>query len=123
MKVQIIVADNLVIIDSKGINFDCSIFKDKFIFCEVNENEKWIEKEPFEGREDLEDWTDVEDFISEVKSLLNKEENLELIELKQYLKDTDFYYIRLAEIGEAVPVDVVERRLETRAKIREIEDN
>ncbi|MFW2600147.1 hypothetical protein [Aliarcobacter butzleri] len=98
MKVQIIVADNLVIIDNKGINFDCSRFKDEFIFCEVNENERWIEKNPFKGREKPKDWTKIETFISEVELLLNKEKNTELIKLKQYLEDIE-------------------------TKIREIEDN
>ncbi|MDY0192621.1 MAG: hypothetical protein RBR93_03755 [Aliarcobacter butzleri] len=97
-KTQIIVRDNLVIINNRGINFDCSIFKDEFDFCEVNENERWIEKNPFKGREKLKDWTKIETFISEVELLLNKEENNELIKLKQDLEDT-------------------------KAKIREIEDN
>lgn len=57
------------------------------------------------------------------KEFENQEKLQEINSLKEYLKDTDFYYTRLAETREAVPVDVVEKRLETRAKIRELEDN
>lgn len=72
-KIQIIVDHNLVIINSIGINVDCLRFKDKFVFCEINEEKKWIEKEPFEGREDLKDWTEIESFIAEVKENSNFE--------------------------------------------------
>jgi len=46
----------------------------------------------------------------------------ELEELKEYLKSTDFYYVRLAETGEEVPVEVITKRTEARNRIRELED-
>ncbi len=67
MKIQIIVDKNLVIIDYTSVNIDCAKFKEQFIFCEVNEKEKWIEKEPFNGREQLEDWNEIEEFIEIAK--------------------------------------------------------
>ncbi|MDX4061728.1 hypothetical protein Q6A90_05040 [Aliarcobacter skirrowii] len=67
MEIQIIVDKNLVIIDDGSINIDCSKFKEQFVFCEVNEKEKWIEKEPFNGKEQPEDWNEIEDFIDEAK--------------------------------------------------------
>ncbi len=51
MKTQIIVDMNIVILGDVSVDMDCSKFKEQFIFCEVNEKEKWIEKEPFNGRE------------------------------------------------------------------------
>jgi len=51
------------------------------------------------------------------------QENLqELSYLKEYLKSTDFYYVRLAETSEAVPQEVVEKRIQARERIRELED-
>ena len=41
-----------------------------------------------------------------------------IIEYKLYLKDTDFYYARLLETNEAVPLDVVTKRAEAREFIR-----
>ena len=64
MKVQIIVDKNLVILGDDSVNIDCSKFKEQFVFCEVNEKEKWIEKEPFIGREQPEDWNEIDEFIS-----------------------------------------------------------
>ena len=72
MKVQIIVDINLVIIDDASINIDCSKFKEQFVFCEINEKEKWIEKELFNGREQPEDWNEIEDFIDIAKLKSNK---------------------------------------------------
>lgn len=154
MKVQILTDKNLVAINDENINIDCARFKSDFIFCEINSITRWIEKEPFKGREKLKDWSKVESFIDEAKVILNKKANKpntysiwdettqdwikdetlkkefenkeklqEINSLKEYLKDTDFYYVRLAETGEVVPANVVEKRLETRAKIRELEDN
>lgn len=74
MKIQIIVNINLVIIDDRNVDMDCSKFKEQFIFCEVNEKEKWIEKEPFNGKEQLEDWTEIEEFLEVVK-LKSKQPN------------------------------------------------
>ena len=67
MKVQIIVNTNLVIVDDTSINIDCSKFKEHFVFCEVNEKEKWIEKVPFNGKEQPEDWIEIEEFIEIAK--------------------------------------------------------
>lgn len=39
----------------------------------------------------------------------------------KYLADTDWYYARLAETGEAVPKDVTSKRLEARNFIRDNE--
>ena len=68
MKVQIITKDNIVLIDNKSIEIDCSQFT--FRFCEVNEDKKWIENIPFAGPEDLEDWTKVLSFIELAKASL-----------------------------------------------------
>ena len=67
MKIQIIVDTNLVIIDDTSVNIDCSKFKEQFVFCEINEKEKWIEKEPFIGKEQPEDWIEIEEFIEIAK--------------------------------------------------------
>ena len=68
MKVQIIVDKDLVIIDDASINIDCSKFKEQFVFCEVNEKAKWVEKEPFKGKEQPEDWEEIEEFVDIAKS-------------------------------------------------------
>lgn len=72
MNIQIIVNKNLVMLGDDSVNIDCSQFKDEFVFCEMNENEKWIEKEPFNGREKLEVWDEVESFINEAKIIYKK---------------------------------------------------
>ena len=72
MKVQIIVDKNLVIIDSTSVSMDCSKFKEQFIFCEVNEKEKWIEKVPFNGREQPDYWNEIEEFIEVAKVKSNQ---------------------------------------------------
>ena len=63
MEIQIIVDKNLVMLGDVDVNIDCSKFKEQFVFCEVNEKEKWIEKEPFNGKEQPEDWIEIEKFI------------------------------------------------------------
>ena len=75
MKTQITVDMDLVIIGDTGVNIDCSKFKEQFIFCEVNEKEKWIEKEPFNGREQPEDWNEIEDLI-EIAKLKGNQPNI-----------------------------------------------
>ena len=67
MKIQILVDKNLVIMDDTSVNIDCTKFKKQFIFCEVNEKEKWIEKEPFNGKEQPKLWNEIEDFIEIAK--------------------------------------------------------
>ena len=67
MEIQIIVDKNLLIIGDTSVNIDCSKFKEQFVFCEVNEKEKWIEKEPFNGKEQPEYWNEIEEFIEVAK--------------------------------------------------------
>ena len=72
MKTQIIVDMNLVIIGEGSIDIDCSKFKGQFIFCEINEKEKWIEKEPFNGREQPKRWNEIEEFLDTAKLKSNQ---------------------------------------------------
>ena len=72
MEIQIIVDKNLVIIGDGSINIDCSKFTEQFEFCEVNEKEKWIEKVPFNGKEQPEDWSEIKEFINEAKLKSNQ---------------------------------------------------
>lgn len=72
MKTQIIVDENLVIMDDTSVNIDCTKFKEQFIFCEVNKKEKWIEKEPFNGKEQPKQWNEIEDFIDIAKLKSNR---------------------------------------------------
>ena len=72
MKIQIIVNKNLVIIEDTSVNIDCAKFKEQFIFCEVNEKAKWIEKEPFNGKEQPKHWIEIEDFIEIAKLKSNQ---------------------------------------------------
>ena len=72
MKVQIIVDTNLVIVDNTSVSMDCSKFKEQFVFCEVNNKEKWIEKEPFIGKEQPEDWNEIEEFLEIAKLKSNQ---------------------------------------------------
>lgn len=74
MKTQIIVNKNLVITDDNSVSMDCSKFKEQFTFCEVNEKEKWIEREPFNGKEQPEEWDDIEEFL-EVATLKSNQPN------------------------------------------------
>lgn len=72
MRVQIIVDKNVVILGDTSVNMDCSDFKGQFIFCEVNEKEKWVEKESFNGREQVEVWTEIEEFLEVAKVKSNQ---------------------------------------------------
>ena len=67
MEIQIIVDKNLVIFSVASVDMDCSKFKEQFVFCEINEKEKWIEKEPFKGKEQPENWIEIEEFIDIAK--------------------------------------------------------
>ena len=67
MNIQIIVDKNLVIVGDRSVSIDCSKFKEQFVFCEVNEKEKWIEKEPFNGKEQPKQWDEIEEFIDIAK--------------------------------------------------------
>ena len=72
MKIQIIVDKNLVIIDDTSVNIDCAEFKEQFVFCEINDKAKWIEKEPFKGKEQPKQWNEIEDFIGIAKLKSNQ---------------------------------------------------
>ena len=72
MEIQIIVDKNLVMLGNVDVNIDCSKFKEQFVFCEINEKERWIEKEPFIGREQPEDWNEIEEFIAIAKLKSNR---------------------------------------------------
>ena len=43
---------------------------------------------------------------------------LKIFEFKQFLNNTDFYYARLQETVEEVPVEIIEKRKEAREFIR-----
>lgn len=45
----------------------------------------------------------------------------EILELKQYLTETDWYYSRQLETGEAVPENVKQKRIESRNRINELQ--
>ena len=87
MKVQIIVDKNLVILGDGSINMDCSKFKEQFIFCEVNEKEKWIEKEPFNGKEQPEDWIEIEEFIEIAKLKSNQPNSYSVWNGNEWIED------------------------------------
>ena len=87
MEIQIIVDKNLVIIGDTSVNIDCSKFKEQFVFCEVNEKEKWIEKEPFNGREQPEDWIEIEEFIEIAKLNGNKPNSYSVWNGNEWVED------------------------------------
>jgi len=45
----------------------------------------------------------------------------EIVSLKQYLQSTDWYGIRLAETGKAIPDTVLQERAQSRERISELE--
>jgi hypothetical protein len=49
---------------------------------------------------------------------MNQEKEIE--ELKQYLNETDFYYIRNLDIGKSVPIEVKKKRDEVRKRFVEL---
>ena len=87
MKTQIIVDMNLVILGDASVNIDCSKFKEQFIFCEVNEKEKWVEKEPFNGREQPEDWNEIEEFIEVAKVKSNQPNSYSVWNGNEWVED------------------------------------
>ena len=91
MKIQIIVDKNLVIVDDTSVNIDCSKFKEQFVFCEVNEKEKWIEKEPFNGKEQPEDWIEIEEFIDLAKLKGNQPNSYSVLDedSKSWIEDME----------------------------------
>lgn len=90
MKTQIIVNKNLVITDDNSVSMDCSKFKNQFVFCEINEKEKWIEKESFNGKEQPENWTEIEEFIDIAKLKINKPNSYSVWDenTKSWIEDT-----------------------------------
>lgn len=44
----------------------------------------------------------------------------EINELKSYLQETDFYYLRKLETGEEVPIEVNNRRKASRKRLKEL---
>ena len=87
MKIQIIADTNLVIIGDIGVEIDCSKFKEQFKFCEVNEKEKWIEKEPFNGKEQPEDWNEIEEFIEIAKLKSNPPNSYSVWNGNEWIED------------------------------------
>ena len=87
MKVQIIVDTNLVILGDGSINMDCSKFKEQFVFCEINEKEKWIEKEPFNGKEQPNQWNEIEEFIDIVKLKSNQPNSYSVWNGNEWVED------------------------------------
>ena len=73
MKYQILVKENIIMIGDEAIEKDCSMFVDEFVFCEINDNTRWVEYEPFVGREDLDDWGEVLEFIKNTENSLTEE--------------------------------------------------
>ena len=53
---------------------------------------------------------------------LAKIKEFECYEAREYLANTDWYYARLAETGEAVPDAVKARRIKAREILREAQD-
>lgn len=45
----------------------------------------------------------------------------EILELKQYLTETDWYYSRQLETGETIPDNVKQKRIESRNRIKELQ--
>ena len=89
MKVQIIVNTNLVIIDDTSVDMDCTKFKEQFVFCEVNEKAKWIEKEPFNGKEQPKHWGEIEEFLELAKLKSNQPNSYSVLDgdSKSWIED------------------------------------
>ncbi|HSQ98090.1 MAG TPA: hypothetical protein VLL98_05245 [Rickettsiales bacterium] len=52
------------------------------------------------------------------QELANQEE---ILELKQYLAETDWYYARQLETGETIPNNIKQKRIESRNRINELQ--
>ena len=87
MEIQIIVNKNLVIIGDTSVSIDCSKFKEQFVFCEVNEKEKWIEKVPFNGKEQPEDWIEIDEFIDTAKLKSNQPNSYSVWNGNEWVED------------------------------------
>ncbi len=73
MKYQILVKENIVMIGNGAVEKDCSLFVDEFVFCEINDDKRWVECDPFVGREELDDWYEVLEFIKNAENSLTEE--------------------------------------------------
>ena len=87
MEIQIIVDKNLVILGDNSIDINCSQFKEQFVFCEVNDKEKWIEKEPFNGKEQPEYWNEIEEFIDLAKLKSNQPNSYSVWNGNEWVED------------------------------------
>ena len=87
MKIQIIVDKNLVIINDTSVNIDCSKFKEHFVFCEVNDKEKWIEKDPFNGKEQPNQWNEIEKFVAIAKLKSNQPNSYSVWNGNEWVED------------------------------------
>ena len=74
---SIIVKENIVMIGNESVEMDCSSLKDKFVFCQIDEDERWIEKEPFTGKITTANWTEILLFIEAAKVRLNTVEEID----------------------------------------------
>lgn len=64
-------------------------------------------------------WDDTtNDWVEDPVLKAEYERQLQISEWKSYLYSTDWYYARLAETGEEVPADVVEKRIQTRELLK-----
>lgn len=71
----------------------------------VYRNGVWAEGLPLESLQEIEN---------------KSKRDSEIIELKKYLDDTDFYFIRNLDSGKVVPSDVKQRRNEVRQRLLEL---
>ena len=74
---SIIVKENIVMIDNQSVSIDCSSLKDKFVFCQIDKDERWVEKEPFTGKITTANWTEILLFIEAAKVRLNTEKEID----------------------------------------------
>lgn len=74
---SIIVKENIVMIGNKSVKMDCYSLKDKFVFCQIDKDERWIEKEPFNGKIITANWTEILLFIEAAKVRLNTVEEID----------------------------------------------
>lgn len=81
------------------VTSDCEIKADGWIYYEEENKPK-----------------ELLDFLN--SQIVEQEKMAGVREAQKFLSDTDFYYARLQETGEEVPVKIVEKRKEAREFIR-----
>lgn len=65
-----------------------------------------------------------EEYLADVETeRINMEKQEEIDSLKTYLADTDFYYIRKLEYGEAIPSEIKAQRIEARQSLNNMDIN